>query len=189
MQSCYYPTVVSDTKTDKQSSNCRLDGIRSNADQILPAYMQISVNHAASGSSYVELHGTKVVCSVYGPRNDPRSQKEFQEKGKFLCDVRFAPFCSAPTRPQRGQVLILRTPHQNHPIEFSVLGPARSRALTNAHKSTHTVDRLVQASQMHRLMLCRHPRQRWKRIISINHERFPRSRRCSHRNAGFGHRL
>ncbi|XP_038218360.1 exosome complex component MTR3 isoform X1 [Zerene cesonia] len=45
----------------------------------------------AKGSAYVELKKTKVVCSVFDPREIVH-QNEFSELGQIYCEVKFAPF-------------------------------------------------------------------------------------------------
>ncbi|XP_064482581.1 exosome complex component MTR3-like [Ornithodoros turicata] len=67
----------------------RLDG-RSN-DQIRPLFMKTGVVSQAKGSAYLEVGKTKVVCSVYGPREIAR-RKDFTLRGQVNCDLRFAPY-------------------------------------------------------------------------------------------------
>ncbi|XP_068624927.1 uncharacterized protein [Battus philenor] len=53
----------------------------------------------AKGSAYVELNNTKVVCSVFDPREIPH-QNEFSQLGQIFCEVKFAPFsCPSQRRP------------------------------------------------------------------------------------------
>ncbi|KAG6464091.1 exosome complex component MTR3 isoform X2 [Manduca sexta] len=53
----------------------------------------------AKGSSYVEFKKTKVVCSVFDPREIPH-QNEFSQLGQIFCEVKFAPFsCPRKRRP------------------------------------------------------------------------------------------
>ncbi|KAK8794860.1 hypothetical protein WA158_001840 [Blastocystis sp. Blastoise] len=48
----------------------------------------------ATGSCYIEIGNTKVICSVFGPRESPFS-REYSDSGKLWCDVKYAPFsCS-----------------------------------------------------------------------------------------------
>lgn len=54
----------------------------------------------ASGSAYMEVDHTKVVCAVYGPK--PRQDVAFSDKGTILCDLRYAPFARR-IRRERGQ--------------------------------------------------------------------------------------
>ncbi len=52
----------------------------------------------AKGSCYYETHDSKVVCSVYGPRESKR-KTEFSSKGKLVCEVTFAPFSQQTRQP------------------------------------------------------------------------------------------
>ncbi|XP_026499397.2 polyribonucleotide nucleotidyltransferase-like [Vanessa tameamea] len=53
----------------------------------------------AKGSSYIELKKTKVVCSVFDPREIVH-QNEFCALGQLYCEVKFAPFsCPRQRRP------------------------------------------------------------------------------------------
>ncbi|XP_013191791.2 exosome complex component MTR3 isoform X1 [Amyelois transitella] len=53
----------------------------------------------AKGSSYVEMKRTKVICSVFDPREIPH-QNEFSQLGQIFCEVKFAPFsCPRKRRP------------------------------------------------------------------------------------------
>jgi len=53
--------------------------------------MKTGVIHAATGSAYIELNNTKVICGVYGPKPNTKSQ-EFSEQGVLFCDFKFATF-------------------------------------------------------------------------------------------------
>uniref|UniRef100_A0A2A4JIN7 Exoribonuclease phosphorolytic domain-containing protein n=1 Tax=Heliothis virescens TaxID=7102 RepID=A0A2A4JIN7_HELVI len=55
----------------------------------------------AKGSAYVELRKTKVVCSVFDPREIPH-QNEFSQLGQIFCEVKFAPF-SCPRKRRQHQ--------------------------------------------------------------------------------------
>ena len=48
----------------------------------------------ANGSAYVETSGTKLVCSVYGPR-DKHRKHDFSSKGHMTCVLSYAPFSRA----------------------------------------------------------------------------------------------
>ncbi|KAI8432732.1 hypothetical protein MSG28_013692 [Choristoneura fumiferana] len=53
----------------------------------------------AKGSAYIELKKTKVVCSVFDPREIPH-QNEFSQLGQLYCEVKYAPFsCPRQRRP------------------------------------------------------------------------------------------
>ncbi|KAL0583356.1 hypothetical protein ABG067_006736 [Albugo candida] len=102
MQNCYFPNVAKSTKLSADTI-CRADGTRTSIDQIRATYMQVGLIHNAAGSAYVELQGTKVICAVYGPRNDPRGRRTFHEDGQLICDVKFAPFAEHNHSRSPGQ--------------------------------------------------------------------------------------
>lgn len=52
----------------------------------------------AKGSAYVEAGNTKIICSVYGPRETERKDETDMKSGRLVCDFRLAPFSS----PKRG---------------------------------------------------------------------------------------
>lgn len=53
----------------------------------------------AKGSAYLELKKTKVVCSVFDPR-EIMHQNEYSTLGQLFCEVKFAPFsCPQVRRP------------------------------------------------------------------------------------------
>nr|XP_040237457.2 exosome complex component MTR3-like [Anopheles coluzzii] len=57
-------------------------------------YAKIGVVSTAKGSAYVELGNTKVIVSVFDPREIPK-QNKFCELGELFCDLKFSPFASA----------------------------------------------------------------------------------------------
>lgn len=60
-----------DTSTTYRLTRLRLDGRRWNELRLLQA--QISTNPASSGSSYVTMGNTVVMCTVHGPAEGRRS--------------------------------------------------------------------------------------------------------------------
>ncbi|GBP34220.1 Exosome complex component MTR3 [Eumeta japonica] len=56
-----------------------------------PIFVSTEAVSQAKGSAYVELGSTKVICSVYDPREIPH-QNEFSQLGHLFCEVKFAPF-------------------------------------------------------------------------------------------------
>lgn len=58
----------------------------------------MGVAQGATGSCYVEVGETKVMCAVYGPR-PPHRAETFQDTGMLECEVTIAPF--ATTRRRR----------------------------------------------------------------------------------------
>lgn len=72
----------------------RLDG--RSTDQVRPLFMKTGVVSQAKGSAYLEVGKTKVICSVYGPREIAR-RKDFTLRGQVNCELRFAQY-SCPIR-------------------------------------------------------------------------------------------
>uniref|UniRef100_F6V2B2 Exoribonuclease phosphorolytic domain-containing protein n=1 Tax=Ciona intestinalis TaxID=7719 RepID=F6V2B2_CIOIN len=57
-------------------------------------FLQCGVITQAKGSAYFEMNKTKVICSVYGPK-DIEMREEFQiNKGKLKCELKYAPYSS-----------------------------------------------------------------------------------------------
>ncbi|CAH3947173.1 exosome complex component MTR3-like isoform X1 [Pieris brassicae] len=54
----------------------------------------------AKGSAYVELNKTKVICSVFDPREITGHQNEYSWFGQIYCEVKFAPFSCPRKRRQ-----------------------------------------------------------------------------------------
>ncbi|GAB9471794.1 Exosome complex exonuclease mtr3-like protein [Globisporangium polare] len=121
MQNCYFPVIAKPVRAtgaaaadgkDEQSkdairvlleSAARLDQVRKSSDELRQVFMKLGVVSGAAGSAYVEFNRTRVVCSVYGPRNDTRSRREFSNEGQLVCDFKYAPFADQVGRRERGQ--------------------------------------------------------------------------------------
>uniref|UniRef100_A0A182WDZ1 Uncharacterized protein n=1 Tax=Anopheles minimus TaxID=112268 RepID=A0A182WDZ1_9DIPT len=56
-------------------------------------YAKIGVVSTAKGSAYVELGNTKVIVSVFDPREIPK-QSKFNQLGDLYCDFKYSPFAS-----------------------------------------------------------------------------------------------
>lgn len=67
----------------------RVDGRKS--DEIRPIYLKAGVIQQSNGSAYLETRGTKVICAVYGPRDNPRKH-DFSSTGNLTCSLQYAPF-------------------------------------------------------------------------------------------------
>ena len=76
----------------------RFDG--RGADDVGSVFFQCGTISQAKGSCFCELHKTKVICAVYGPK-DFEQREEFQMTGKLKCEFKFAPFAC---RKRRGHV-------------------------------------------------------------------------------------
>eukprot|EP01100_Stratorugosa_tubuloviscum_P002503 TRINITY_DN1583_c2_g4_i1.p1 TRINITY_DN1583_c2_g4~~TRINITY_DN1583_c2_g4_i1.p1 ORF type:complete len:329 (-),score=126.69 TRINITY_DN1583_c2_g4_i1:154-1086(-) len=55
-------------------------------------YMSVGLITQASGSAYVEIGKTKVICSVHGPREKKRLQ--FSTQGKVNCEIKSTTFAA-----------------------------------------------------------------------------------------------
>lgn len=53
--------------------------------------MKTGVVSQAKGSAYLEMRNTKVVCSVFDPREIP-NKSEFSVNGELYCEFKFATF-------------------------------------------------------------------------------------------------
>ncbi|XP_050067420.1 exosome complex component MTR3-like [Anopheles maculipalpis] len=56
-------------------------------------YAKVGVVSTAKGSAYIELGNTKVIVSVFDPREIPK-QNKFSQLGELFCDFKFSPFAS-----------------------------------------------------------------------------------------------
>lgn len=58
----------------------------------------------AAGSSYVEQGNTKIIASIFGPRQaGERAQKENVSEGTLLVELHFAPFCSRTSSKEENE--------------------------------------------------------------------------------------
>jgi len=76
-------------KAKKKNDNRRQDG--RDAVHFRQIFMKTGMISQASGSAYLEMNNTKVICGVYGPKQSPTLQ-EFSKKGKLFCDFKYATF-------------------------------------------------------------------------------------------------
>ncbi|XP_069676706.1 exosome complex component MTR3-like isoform X2 [Periplaneta americana] len=67
----------------------RKDGRKLNEQRRI--YMKTGVVSQAKGSAYIEQNNTKVICSVFDPREIPR-KSDYSVNGELYCEFRFAPF-------------------------------------------------------------------------------------------------
>ncbi|XP_059626803.1 exosome complex component RRP41-like [Cornus florida] len=64
-----------------------------------PAFLRTGAANAASGSAYAEFGNTKVIVSVFGPRESKKAMM-YSDLGRLNCDVSYTTFAT----PVRGQV-------------------------------------------------------------------------------------
>ena len=86
------------TATLINDEGLRLDGRSS--DDVGSVFFQCGTISQAKGSCFCELHKTKVICSVYGPK-DIEQKEDFQMMGRLKCEFKFAPFSC---RKRRGHI-------------------------------------------------------------------------------------
>ncbi|BFI28441.1 exosome complex component MTR3 [Marchantia polymorpha subsp. ruderalis] len=68
---------------------------------VRPAFLKTGAVSVAAGSAYAEFGSTKVIVSVYGPRESKKAQA-FSDIGRLNCDVKFTSFAT-PLRGKAGQ--------------------------------------------------------------------------------------
>lgn len=66
-----------------------------------PAFLQTGAVNAAAGSAYAEFGQTKVIVSVFGPRESKKAQA-YSDIGRLNCNVSFATFAGS-VRGRAGQ--------------------------------------------------------------------------------------
>jgi exosome complex component MTR3 len=74
-------------KVDVKLEEMSLDSDVSNPKQHI--YIKTDCVNEASGSSYIELGNTKILCSVYGPREIPRKDDYDFKVANVNCEFRF----------------------------------------------------------------------------------------------------
>ncbi|PKA54887.1 Exosome complex exonuclease RRP46 like [Apostasia shenzhenica] len=85
----------------KKSLFRKEDWVRSdgrNFHQCRPAFLRTGATNAASGSAYAEFGSTKVIVSVFGPRESKKAMM-YSDTGRLNCHVSYTTF-SAPIRGQ-----------------------------------------------------------------------------------------
>jgi len=60
-------------------------------------FVKTGVSGHANGSAYIEMEQTKVLCTVFGPREATKT--EFRDKARLNCDFKFASF-AIPNSPK-----------------------------------------------------------------------------------------
>jgi len=97
-------TVPAAAEDRKSHGHLLKDGIRSDGRQLLEcrlAFMKTGAVNAAAGSAYAEFGSTKVIVSVFGPRESSKAQI-YSDTGRLNCSVSFATF-STPIRGKLSQ--------------------------------------------------------------------------------------
>ncbi|XP_041354122.1 exosome complex component MTR3-like [Gigantopelta aegis] len=94
-----YTFVKSDVNEETVKADARSDGRKT--EEVRPLFLRAGVTSQAHGSAYIEQGQTKVICSVYGPREVLRKE-DFSMKGQLTCEFKFATF-SCRQRRQHQQ--------------------------------------------------------------------------------------
>ena len=79
---------------------------RAGRKRLRPDFMRVGVNGQSPGSAYFELGRTKVVATVYGPRENARAEGEAVSSGVMEVYVQYAPFSSKYRRGALPGVLM-----------------------------------------------------------------------------------
>eukprot|EP01018_Ginkgo_biloba_P035464 Gb_13188 [translate_table: standard] len=82
---------------EKSRGHILQDGVRTDGRQLQEcrlAFMKTRAVNAASGSAYAEFGNTKVIVSVFGPRESKKAQI-YSDIGRLNCSVSFATFSTS----------------------------------------------------------------------------------------------
>jgi len=60
------------------------------ANQLRQMYIKSGIVSQAAGSAYIEMENSKVICSIYGPKQS--TSEYYSPKGKLVCDFKYATF-------------------------------------------------------------------------------------------------
>ncbi|XP_046734008.1 exosome complex component MTR3-like isoform X1 [Diprion similis] len=93
--SVYTDINKSKSSKPKKSLHKRVDG-RQHKD-LRKIFVKTGVISQAKGSAYIEVGTTKVVCSVFDPREIP-NKNEYSLQGELFCEFKYAPFACAKRR-------------------------------------------------------------------------------------------
>ncbi|KAK9279349.1 hypothetical protein L1049_013028 [Liquidambar formosana] len=96
----YSPSPTQKTKTPIFKGE-DLDWVRPDGrgfPECRPAFLRTGAVNAASGSAYVEIGNTKVIVSVFGPRESKKAMM-YSDIGRLNCNVTYTTFAT----PVRGQ--------------------------------------------------------------------------------------
>lgn len=89
----------------------------------------------AAGSAYIEQGGTKILASIFGPRQaTERAQREAAAEGLLAVDLSFAPFCSRDgTREGNEKRAVLYNATLQRALESLVLLERYARTAFDVH--------------------------------------------------------
>ncbi|CAO1619960.1 unnamed protein product [Sympodiomycopsis kandeliae] len=97
--------------------------------QVRPIYVQTSLIPQANGSAYIECGGLKIACAVYGPRQQPRSNRHYTNQAELNVECRYTPFAGEKRRkPGRD----LESSHLSSLVHSALLPSIRLSLLPKA---------------------------------------------------------
>ncbi|KAH9298954.1 hypothetical protein KI387_030636, partial [Taxus chinensis] len=93
---------IGSTQNPKPHGRLVQDGVRADGRQLLEcrlAFLKTGAVNAAAGSAYAEFGSTRVMVSVFGPRESKKAQI-YSDTGRLNCSVSFTTFAT----PIRGRL-------------------------------------------------------------------------------------
>ncbi|XP_008225966.1 PREDICTED: exosome complex component RRP41-like [Prunus mume] len=99
--STYSPSPTTQKTKSRIFGNDDVDWVRSDGrefHQCRPAFFKTGAVNAAAGSAYAEFGNTKVIVSVFGPRESKKAMM-YSDIGRLNCNVSYTTFAT----PVRGQ--------------------------------------------------------------------------------------
>ncbi|XP_041967000.1 exosome complex component MTR3 [Alosa alosa] len=87
-----YHFISNESLKSLASGDRRLDESQRGPSDLRPIFARCGLISQAKGSAYIEAGNTKIICSVYGPREADRRDETDMKSGRLVADMRFAPF-------------------------------------------------------------------------------------------------
>jgi exosome complex component MTR3 len=109
LNNCVYLNEINtvdslEIKPISMESNLRSDGRISN--ELRKMLFELSYIKNATGSAYVELGDTKIICCIRGPHTEHRSNTVFSDtKGVLECDVKIAPWYQPENKKKFSNIM------------------------------------------------------------------------------------
>ena len=92
--------TITNTNNNNKFSSSRTDNRSYNT--LRSMFIKTKIVNNASGSAYVEIGNTKVICSLHGPKISKKKYNTYSDEGRIYCDFKYAPFAQKQRR-RRGQ--------------------------------------------------------------------------------------
>lgn len=81
LSDCYYPKFVDVSDNSKDVTSSQIAS---------PVKLELGIVHNVSGSAYLNVGGSKIICSVHGPYARASSGGVFSSTGQLECDLKYA---------------------------------------------------------------------------------------------------